>query len=140
MKLSPGFIAGALLCLSATAITFPASAEETAQPAPAAATDRRQGNNVVWRGEVDGTIAISVRNRTLRVAVVSGRSLRREHRNHQFTGFLPARDTTVRLENVAAPGTVEVIQQPEQSNNFTAVVRVANSQPGRQEFRFTLVW
>ncbi len=138
MKLSPGFIAGALLCLSVTAITAPASAEEVAPPAPAA--DRREGNNVVWRGEVDGTVDISVRNRTLRVAVVSGRSLRREHRNHQFTGFLPARDVTVRLENVEGPGTVEVIQQPEQSNNFTAVVRVANSQPSRAEFRFKLIW
>lgn len=138
MKLIPGFIAGALLCLSATAITLPASAEEVAPPAPA--VDRREGNNVVWRGEVDGTIDISVRNRTLRVAVVSGRSLRREHRNHQFTGFLPARDVTVRLENVEGPGTVEVIQQPEQSNNFTAVVRVANSQPSRAEFRFKLIW
>jgi len=72
--------------------------------------------------------------------VVSGRSLRRGHQNHRITGFLPARDTTVRLENVEGPGTVEVIQQPERSNNFTAVVRVANSQPSRAEFRFTLIW
>ncbi len=138
MKPFSRLVAAALLCLSTAALSLPASAEEAAPAAPAA--DRREGNNVVWRGEVDGTIDISVRNRTLRVAVVSGRSLRREHRNHQFTGFLPARDVTVRLENVEGPGTVEVIQQPEQSNNFTAVVRVANSQPSRAEFRFKLIW
>ena len=138
MKPFSRILATALLCFSTAALSLPASAEEVAPPAPA--VDRREGTNVVWRGEVDGTVDISVRNRTLRVAVVSGRTLRREHRNHQFTGFLPARDTTVRLEDIEGPGTVEVIQQPEQSNNFTAVVRVANSQPGRQEFRFTLVW
>lgn len=138
MKSCSRLVVAALLCLSTAALSLPASAEEAAPAAPAA--DRREGNNVVWRGDVDGTIDISLRNRTLRVDVVSGRSLRRGHQNHRITGFLPARDVTVRLENVEGPGTVEVIQQPERSNNFTAVVRVANSQPSRAEFRFTLAW
>jgi len=138
MKSCSRLVAAALLCLSTAALSLPASAEEAAPAAPAA--DRREGNNVVWRGDVDGTIDISLRNRTLRVDVVAGRSLRRGHQNHRITGFLPARDVTVRLENVEGPGTVEVIQQPERSNNFTAVVRVANSQPSRAEFRFTLAW
>ena len=138
MKSCSRLVAAALLCLSTAALSLPASAEEAVPAAPAA--DRREGNNVVWRGDVDGTIDISLRNRTVRVDVVSGRSLRRGHQNHRITGFLPARDTTVRLENVEGPGTVEVIQQPERSNNFTAVVRVANSQPSRAEFRFTLIW
>jgi hypothetical protein len=55
-------------------------------------------------------------------------------------GFLPARPVTVRLENVAGPGTVEVTQQPDEANNFTAVVRVTNNEPSRAEFRFTLAW
>lgn len=138
MKPFSRIAATALLCLATTAATLPASAEEAAPAAPAA--DRREGNNVVWRGDVDGTIDISLRNRTLRVDVVSGRSLRRGHQNHRITGFLPARDATVRLENIEGPGTVEVIQQPERSNNFTAVVRVTNSQPSRAEFHFKLIW
>lgn len=140
MKLFPGFIAGALLCLAATTTPLAASAEEAAQAVPAPATDRRQGNNVAWRGDVDGTVDISIRHRTVRVAVVSGRSLRRQHQHYHFTGFLPARDTVVRLESVDGPGTVEVTQQPDSSNNFTAIVRLTNSQPGRQEYRFTLAW
>lgn len=140
MKPSPRFIAGALLCLSATAITFPASAEEVAQPAPAAATTNVRHGNVAWRGEVDGTVDISVRHRTVRASVVSGRSVRREHQHFRVTGFLPARDTVVRLENVEGQGTVEITQQPDSSNNFTAIVRLTNSQPGRQEYRFTLAW
>ena len=140
MKRFPGFIAGALLCLAATAFTFPASAEQAAPPAPAAATANVRHGNVVWRGEIDGTVDISLRHRTVHATVVSGRSVRREHQYFRVTGFLPARDTVVRLEGVEGQGTVEITQQPDASNNFTAIVRLANSQPGRQEFRFTLAW
>lgn len=140
MKPSPGFIAAALLCLSATAISIPASAEEAAPPAPATATANVRHGNVVWRGEVDGTVDISLRHRTVRATAVSGRSVRREHQHFRVAGFLPARDTVVRLEDVEGQGTVEITQQPDASNNFTAIVRLANSQPGRQEFRFTLAW
>ncbi len=139
MKRFPGFFAATLLCLSAITIAFPASAEEAAQPAAAATANVRHGN-VVWRGEVDGTVDISLRHRTVRATAVSGRSVRREHQHFRVTGFLPARDTVVRLEGVEGQGTVEITQQPDASNNFTAIVRLANSQPGRQEFRFTLAW
>jgi len=139
MKLSPGFIATALLCLSATALTIPAGAEESTQPAAAATANVRHGN-VVWRGEIDGTVDISLRHRTVRATAVSGRTVRREHQHFRVTGFLPARDTVVRLEDVEGQGTVEITQQPDSTNNFTAVVHLVNSQPGRQEFRFTLAW
>ena len=140
MKRFPGFIAGALLCLAATALTLPAGAEEAAPPAPAAATANVRHGNVVWRGEVDGTVDVSVRHRTVRATAVSGRSVRREHQHFRVTGFLPARDTVVRLEDVEGQGTLEITQQPDSSNNFTAIVRLVNSQPGRQAFRFTLAW
>ena len=140
MKRFPGFIAGALLCLAATALTLPAGAEEAAPPTPSATTANVRHGNVVWRGEIDGTVDISLRHRTVRATAVSGRSVRREHQHFRVTGFLPARDTVVRLEGVEGQGTVEITQQPDASNNFTAIVRLANSQPGRQEFRFTLAW
>jgi hypothetical protein len=139
MKRFPGFIAAALLCLSATSIAFPANAEEAAPAAATATTNVRHGN-VVWRGEIDGTVDISLRHRTVRATAVSGRTVRREHQHFRVTGFLPARDTVVRLEDVEGQGTVEITQQPDSTNNFTAVVRLVNSQPGRQEFRFTLAW
>jgi hypothetical protein len=139
MKPLSAIAASALLCLSTAVFVTPASAgEATASAAgPAAAS---QTNHVVWRGEVDGTIDISLRHRSVQVNVVSGRSLRREHRDFRVQGFLPARPLTTRLENVEGAGTVEIIQQPAEANNFTAVVRVSNPNPGRAEFRFTLAW
>ena len=138
MKPLARLVSSALLCIFSIACTLPESAGETA--APIAAADPRQGNNIVWRGDVDGAIDISLRHRSVRVHVVSGRSLRRQHQNYRVHGFLPARPLTVRLENVEGPGAVEVTQQPEKANNFTAIARVTNTEPSRAEFRFTLVW
>ena len=138
MKPISAFAASALLFLSTAALAPAANAQENK---PSAATSsERQNNTVVWRGEVDGTIDISLRHRSVQVSVVSGRSLRREQRDYRVQGFLPARPLTVRLENVEGPGTVEITQQPTEANNFTAIVRVANPNPGRAEFRFTLAW
>jgi hypothetical protein len=139
MKPFSAIAASTLLCLSMAGPAPAASAQE-GTPAAAATASERQNNTIVWRGEVDGTIDIALRHRSVLVNVVSGRSLRREHRDFRVQGFLPARALTVRLENVDGPGTVEVTQQPAEANNFTAVVRVSNPNPGRAEFRFTLAW
>lgn len=139
MKPFSAFAASTLLCLSVAVLAPPASAQESA-PSAAATANERQNNTVVWRGEVDGTIDISLRHRSVQVNVVSGRTLRREQREFSVQGFLPSRPLTVRLENVDGPGTIEIVQQPAEANNFTAVVRVSNPNPGRAEFRFTLAW
>ena len=138
MKPYVAFLSSTLLCLGTAFANLPASAEEAT--APAQAGTAQLGNNLNWRGDVDRAIEVSLRHRSVRVNILSGRSQRRQHQDSRVQGFLPARPVTVRLENVAGPGTVEVTQQPDEANNFTAVVRVTNNEPSRAEFRFTLAW
>lgn len=138
MKPSAAFLSGALLCLGTAFASLPSSAEEAA--APVLAGTAQLGNNLNWRGDVDRVIEVSLRHRSVRVNVVSGRSQRRQHQDSRVEGFLPARPVLVRLENVEGPGTVEIVQQPEQANDYTARVRITNSEPSRAEFRFTLRW
>lgn len=138
MKSFAAFLSGPLLCLGTAFASLPASAEEVA--APVQAGTAQLGNNLNWRGDVDRAIEVSLRHRSVRINVVSGRSLRRQHQDSRVEGFLPARPVTVRLENVEGPGTVEIVQQPEQANDYTARVRITNSEPSRAEFRFTLAW
>ena len=138
MKPYVAFLSSTLLCLGTAFASLPASAEEAT--APAQAGTAQLGNNLNWRGNVDRAIEVSLRHRSVRVNILSGRSQRRQHQDSRVQGFLPARPVTVRLENVAGPGTVEVTQQPDEANNFTAVVRVTNNEPSRAEFRFTLAW
>ena len=138
MKPYVAFLSGALLCLGATFVTLPANAEETAAAAPRGTT--LLGNNLNWRGDVDRTVEVSLRHRSVRVNVITGRSLRHRQLDTRVEGFLPASPVTVRLESVEGPGTVEIVQQPEQANDYTARVRITNSEPSRAEFRFILLW
>jgi hypothetical protein len=138
MKPFAAFLSGTLLCLSTAFASLPASAEEVAVPVQAGTA--QLGNNLNWRGDVDRAIEVSLRHRSVRVNILSGRSQRRQHQDSRVEGFLPARPVTVRLENVEGPGTVEIVQQPEQANDYTACVRITNSEPSRAEFRFTLAW
>ena len=130
--------AAALFCLGSAAFALSTSAEQAATPVQAGSA--QLGNNLSWRGDVDRVIEVSLRHRSVRVNVVSGRSQRRQHQDARVEGFLPARPVSVRLENVEGPGTVEIVQQPEQANDYTARVRITNSEPSRAEFRFTLRW
>ncbi len=138
MKPYAAFLSGTLLCLGTAFASLTASAEEAA--APVQAGTAQLGNNLNWRGDVDRAIEVSLRHRSVRVNILSGRSQRRQHQDARVEGFLPARPVTVRLENVEGPGTVEIVQQPDETNNFTAIVRVTNKEPSRAEFRFTLAW
>jgi len=137
MKPYAAFLSGALLCLGTAFVTLPAGAEETAAAAPGTTL---LGNNLNWRGDVDRTVEVSLRHRSVRVNVVSGRSLRHRQQDTRVEGFLPARPVTVRLENVEGPGTVEIVEQPTEANNYTALVRITNNEPSRAEFRFVLRW
>jgi len=138
MKSIAAFFSGALLCLGAALVALPAGAEEAAARAPAGTT--LLGNSLNWRGDVDRAIEVSLRHRSVRVNVLAGRSLRRQHQDSRVEGFLPARPVTVRLENVEGPGTVEIVEQPTEANNYTALVRITNNEPSRTEFRFALRW
>jgi hypothetical protein len=138
MKPIAAFLSSALLCIGVAVATLPVVAEEAAASAPAGSA--LLGNNLNWRGDVDRAIEISLRHRSVRVNILSGRSLRRQHQDFRVEGFLPARPVTARLENVEGPGTVEIVQQPGEANNYTALVRITNNEPSRAEFRFTLRW
>lgn len=138
MKSYASLLSGALFCLGAIFATLPAIAQEAAATAPPGTT--LLGNNLNWRGDVDGVIEVSLRHRSVRVNVISGRSLRHQHQDARVQGFLPARPVTVSLENVVGAGTVEIVQHPQEANDYTARVRITNSEPSRSEFRFTLRW
>jgi len=135
MKSFARLVSTAMICLSTAVFTLPAGAEEVqaATPAP----EQRQGS-FYWRGDVDGTVDLQIRHRSVRVVVRSGRSL--QCARYRFDGALPKRNGGVQITKMEGRGTIELIEQPDSANNYTAVVRVTDDGPSREEYRFTLVW
>ena len=135
MKSFARFVSAAMIGLSAAAFALPAGAEEVRAATPAA--EQQQGS-FYWRGDVDGTVDLHIRHRSVRVVVKAGRSL--QCARYRFDGALPKRDGGVQITKMEGRGSIELIQQPDSANNYTAVVRVADRGSSREEYRFTLVW
>jgi len=90
-----------------------------------------------WSGTVDDTATIAIRGRELRVD--SNMKGVRDERRH-IDGFLPRRDQWVDLRDIRGRGDVQIIQQPNERNHFTAVVRITDHQAGADRYHFRLVW
>ncbi|MCS6805676.1 MAG: peptidase inhibitor family I36 protein [Acidobacteriota bacterium] len=98
----------------------------------------RRSEYMTWRGRVDDEIEIFVRGDEVRVRTIAGRPLQGERVS--FSSPLPRRDIRVELRQIRGRGSVEIIQQPERFNNYTAVVRIRDKRGGDDEYEFELSW
>jgi hypothetical protein len=91
-----------------------------------------------WSGNVDDRAAVSIHGRDVRTQTVSGKSV--QNVNLQMFGRLPTeRPVFVNLTK-RGRGSVRVVQQPGPFNNYTAIVRIHDPQPGAAHYRFRLEW
>lgn len=111
-----------------------------AAPTADAQGGRYQNNSgrMTWRGSVDDTVELYIRARTVRTVVRRGGRV--QSVNYSFTRALPYRAESVLVNRNQGRGQVSVFQQPNRANNFTAGVRVRDSQGGRDRYAFTMRW
>ena len=105
--------------------------------------DRRNDRNnnqsqLRWSGTVDDTAVITLRGRDVRTRTELGRGV--TNVSEQVSGQLPDRRVNVALRQVSGRGQVQVIEQPSSRNNYTARVRVRDSQGGSARYSFVLDW
>lgn len=91
-----------------------------------------------WSGSVDDTAIITLRGRDVRTRNEQGRGV--TNVSEQVSGQLPDRRVNVELRQVSGRGQVQVIEQPSPRNNYTARVRVRDSQGGSARYSFVLDW
>ncbi len=110
--------------------------------------DNRGGNGrdagrdvglVAWRGDVDDVVDIRIQGRRIEYRTRSGQELRNV-RYDVRGGGLPRRPVTIELDVSRGRGDVIVVQRPNRSNDFTAIVRVVDRRSGYGDYNFDLRW
>ncbi len=91
-----------------------------------------------WSGDVDDRASVSIHGRDVRTQTISGKSV--ENANTQMFGRLPTERPIFVNATKRGRGSVRVVQQPGPDNNYTAVVRIHDPQPGAGHYRFRLEW
>lgn len=107
----------------------------TPVPTPAPYTPGK----LVWRGRVDMEILLDFRGGAVTERHVAGQSFN-NGRILSSTGTMPARELTVRVRNIKVRGSVEIVEQPSAANNWTAVIRVRDSEKNAADYEFELSW
>jgi hypothetical protein len=95
-------------------------------------------DKLAWSGRVDEETVISCRDKTCSSRTDLGAPVAGEH--FKFSRPLPHRDVEVTLENADGRGDIRLVQQPRESNNYTARVAIRDPQNGFGEYSFTLAW
>ena len=57
-----------------------------------------------------------------------------------FTAALPSRDAIVSVRKLRGRGRVSLVQSPDRSNGYTAIVRVEDDKAGDDAYEFELGW
>jgi hypothetical protein len=104
---------------------------------------RRQQNdsriNVLeWQGQVDREIRIQIDNR--QASVIEVGSNERARRRVNMTGSIPNRPGTLYVQVLQGRGRVDVIQQPNARNSYTAVIRLRDPDGGSSRYRIAAYW
>ena len=93
---------------------------------------------LVWSGNVDDRATVTLHGRDVQTNTVSGKSV--NDVNSQIFGRLPTDHPVFVSLDKRGRGMVRIVQQPRPFNNFTAVVRIHDPQPGAGHYRLALNW
>ncbi len=91
-----------------------------------------------WKGRVDGADEILIRGRSVRVNHLGAKPIQQQ--DYRFSAPLPARDVEVELHPIEGRGTVRLMEQPSERNDYTVVVRIEDRRRGASDYEFELVW
>jgi hypothetical protein len=90
-----------------------------------------------WSGRVDNRVNVVIRGSVVTNQIVAG-TFRPGYQN--MSGVLPRRNATVSVSKLEGRGTAFVIQQPNRSNDFTAIVQISDPPRSDDEYRLQIRW
>jgi hypothetical protein len=97
-----------------------------------------RSDKIAWNGRVDREATISCRARSCVAATLNGVPV--AEAQFRFSRPLPNHAVEVRLEQPEGRGEIRLVEQPSQSNQYTARVSIRDPHSGSGEYSFVLVW
>ena len=91
-----------------------------------------------WSGRVDNVVQLILQGNNLRAQDMTNSGMTTTNQN--VNGYLPRRPVTVTANKFGGRGTVRVVQQPNRSNGFTAIVEISDPKGGADNYRVDINW
>ena len=105
----------------------------------AADYDRDRNGEFAFQGRVDGVTAFYIRSDQVRTQVFTGQRSRGER--FAFSQPIPTRPLeSFQITDIRGRGKIELVEQPWEGNEYTAVVRIQDDSRGAADYAFRLVW
>jgi len=106
---------------------------------PLDADDDKVLGRFFWNGEVDDVLQLAIRGTTLMHRTVKGRTM--PDGSYSFTSALPRENgIVVGVKVVDGRGKAAVIQQPNPTNDYSAIVRVTDDGGGSRPYSLEIYW
>lgn len=100
--------------------------------------DGGRSGRAFWRGMVDDVVQLEIRGRSIDARAISGRAY--NNGTFSFTSALPTRNVSVGVDKKKGRGNVEVIQQPNRSNDYTTIIEIRDRDGGAREYQLEIYW
>jgi len=91
-----------------------------------------------WRGRVDREALLVMRGRSLELRNVS--RVERLRDRPRIVDVLPRQDGFVTVRRLDGRGRVDVVEQPNRDNGYTAVIRIRDERAGDDGYRVAAYW
>ncbi len=98
----------------------------------------QRNGSMEWRGTVDDSIQVVIRNRNARIRHLSGRFI--NDARFSFDSPAPRGNANVRVDKRDGRGNVFIVQRPNRRNNFTTIIQINDPKGGTDRYRFNLYW
>jgi hypothetical protein len=98
----------------------------------------RGPGTMTWRGRVDDYVELNIQGNRVRSREREGSQTLNEQVS--FSNPLPRADVTVSVRKRNGRGQVSVVQQPNQSNNYTAIIKIDDNQGGADDYEIEMEW
>jgi flagellar hook assembly protein FlgD len=98
----------------------------------------RGAGTMTWRGRVDDYVELNIQGNRVRSREREGSQTLNEQVS--FSNPLPRADVTVSVRKRNGRGQVSVVQQPNQSNNYTAIIKIDDNQGGADDYEIEMQW